>query len=98
VEKQVYELAGDRPFTMAELAAEVSRQTGKPITYRDLPPEQYRAVLTAAGLPGPVADIYVDADVQAAKGELDDATGELRRLIGRPTTPLAAAVRTALGR
>jgi NAD(P)H dehydrogenase (quinone) len=98
VENQVYELAGENPFTMAELAAEVSRQAGKPIAYRDLPPEQYRAVLTAAGLPEPVADIYVDADVQAAKGELDDATGELRRLIGRPTTPLAAAVRAALGR
>jgi NAD(P)H dehydrogenase (quinone) len=96
-EKQVYELAGDHPFTMAELAAEVSRQAGKPVAYRDLPPEQYRAVLTAAGLPGPVADIYVDADVQAATGELDDATGDLRRLIGRPTTPLAAAVRAALG-
>jgi NAD(P)H dehydrogenase (quinone) len=97
-EKAVYELAGDNPFTMAELAAEVSRQAGKPIAYRDLPPEQYRAVLTGAGLPVPVADIYVDADVHAARGELDDSTGELRRLIGRPTTPLAAAVRAALGR
>ncbi len=98
VEKPVYELAGDVPFTMAELAAEVSRQAGKPIAYRDLPPEQYRAVLTGAGLPAPFADILVDADVQAAKGELDDSTGDLRRLIGRPTTPLAAAVRAALGR
>jgi NAD(P)H dehydrogenase (quinone) len=97
-EKQVYELAGDHPFTMAELAAEVSRQAGKPIEYRDLPPEQYRAVLTGAGLPGAIADLYVDADVQAAKGDLDDSTGELRRLIGRPTTPLSAAVRAALGR
>jgi NAD(P)H dehydrogenase (quinone) len=55
-------------------------------------------VLASAGLPGPVADIYVDADLQAATGELDDATGELRRLIRRPTTPLAAAVRAAPGR
>ncbi len=96
--KQVYELAGDHPFTMAELAAEVSRQAGKPIEYRDLPPEQYRAVLTGAGLPGAIADLYVDADVQAARGDLDDSTGELRRLIGRPTTPLSAAVRAALDR
>lgn len=94
--KEVYELAGDRPFTMSELAGEVSRQAGKPIVYRDLPPEQYRAVLTGAGLPGPVADVYVDADVQAAKGDLDDSSGELRRLIGRPTTSLAAAVGVAL--
>lgn len=98
VEKPVYELAGDHPFTMSELAAEVSRQAGEPIAYRDLPPEQYRAVLTGAGLPGPAADLYVDADVHAAEGELDDSTGELRRLIGRPTTTLAAAVHAARGR
>jgi NAD(P)H dehydrogenase (quinone) len=98
VQKPVYELAGDQPFTMAELAAEVSRQAGKPIAYRDLPPDEYRAVLTGAGLPGPAADLYVDADVHVARGELDDSSGELRRLIGRPTTPLAGAVRSALGR
>lgn len=63
--KSVYELAGDRPFTMAELAAEVSRRAGKPIVYRDLPPYQYRPILTGAGLPGAAADLYVDADVLA---------------------------------
>jgi NAD(P)H dehydrogenase (quinone) len=97
-EKAVYELGGDPPYTMAELAAEVSRQAGKAIVYRDLPPEQYRAVLTGAGVPGPAADLYVDADVQVARGALDDASGELRRLIGRPTTPLAVAVAAALRR
>ena len=97
-ERAVYELAGDQPFTMAELAAEVARQAGKPIAYVDLPPDQYRAALVGAGLPSAFADILVDADVQAAKGDLDDATGDLRRLIGRPTTSLATAVRAALGR
>jgi NAD(P)H dehydrogenase (quinone) len=96
-ENRVYELAGDRPFTMAELAAAVSRRAGKTIVYRDLPPEQYRGVLTGAGLPGPYADLLVDSDLGIAKGELDDSTGDLRRLIGRPTTSLAVAVAAALG-
>jgi hypothetical protein len=61
----------------------------------EVPPDEYRAVLVGAGLPAPFAEVLVDADVQAAKGDLDDASGELRRLIGRPTTSLAAAVRTA---
>ncbi|WP_242393555.1 SDR family oxidoreductase [Anaeromyxobacter oryzisoli] len=96
--KEIYELAGDVPFTMAELAAEVSRQAGKPVRYQDLPPAQYEAVLTGAGLPGPFAKILADSDVWAAQGDLDDSTGELRRLIGRPTTTLAAAVAAALRR
>jgi NAD(P)H dehydrogenase (quinone) len=92
---RVYELAGT-PFTMAGLAAEVSRQAGKPVAYRDLPPADYRAVLVGAGIPGPYADALVDADLGAARGELDDASGDLERLIGRPSTPLASAVAAAL--
>jgi NAD(P)H dehydrogenase (quinone) len=95
-EKTVYELAGE-PFTKADLAAEVSRQAGRPIAYADLPAAEYRAVLAGAGLPGPVADMYVDFDVKTALGDLDGDSGELRRLIGRPLTPLAASVRAGLG-
>ena len=36
---KVYELAGDEAYTLAELAAEIARQTGKPITYANLPEE-----------------------------------------------------------
>jgi NAD(P)H dehydrogenase (quinone) len=31
----VYELAGDQSFSLAELAAEVSRQASKPMVYKD---------------------------------------------------------------
>ncbi len=96
-ENTLYELAGDSPFTMAELAAEVSRKVGKPIVYQDLQPGEYRRVLTSAGVPGPFADVLVDSDLGVAEGELDDSTGELRRLIGRPTTPLPDAIAAAVG-
>lgn len=91
-ENTAYELAGDIAFTMRELAAEVSRQTGKPIAYTDLPAAQYEQVLVGAGVPADKAAILADADRAVARGELDDRSGELRRLIGRPTTPLAAAI------
>ena len=93
---KVYELGGDAPFTMAELAAEVARQSGKAVAYADLPAAAYRGVLLGAGLPTAAADIYVDADVNIALGELDDRSGDLARLIGRPTTTLAAAVAAGL--
>jgi NAD(P)H dehydrogenase (quinone) len=95
---KVYELAGDQPFTMAELAAETSKQTGKALAYANLPPEQFKGVLTGAGLPGVVADIFVDADVNIVKGELDDSSKTLSTLIGRPTTSLADAVKAGLAR
>ncbi|MBW6434649.1 SDR family oxidoreductase [Actinoplanes hulinensis] len=95
-EPGVHELAGDQPFTMAELAAEVARQTGAPVAYRDLPPDGYRDALVTAGMPGQFADLFADTDVKIRAGHLDDTTGTLSRLIGRPTTPLAEAVATAL--
>ena len=94
-EGKVYELAGDEPFGYADLAAALTAASGTPVTYRDLPVEQYRKVLAGAGLPEPVAAMLADADRGIADGELASDSGDLRRLLGRPTTPLAEAV-TAL--
>jgi NAD(P)H dehydrogenase (quinone) len=81
---------------MSELAAELSRQAGKAIAYRDLPAAQYKEVLLGAGLPPPYAEVLADSDLGVARGELDGSSGDLRRLIGRATTPLAKAIATGL--
>lgn len=95
-ENKVYELAGDQPFTMAELAAEVSAQSGKQISYTDLPAEEYTKILVQAGLPEPFAAILADSDVAIRRGDLTSTRTDLRDLIGRPTTTLADAVALAL--
>ena len=94
-ENRIYELAGNA-FTLSEFAAEVGRQTGKRIAYTNLTPEQYKHVLVGAGLPGPYADVLVDADVGASQGELDSQSVDLTRLIGRPATSLRDAIAAAL--
>ncbi len=93
---RTYELAGDRSFSMAELAAEVSRASGRPVAYRDLPEKEYAAALAGFGLPVAVAEMLADADAALGRGELDAHGDDLRRLIGRPTTTLAEAVAAAL--
>lgn len=95
-EGKVYELAGDAAYSYGDLAAEVSRQTGKTIPYNDLPPETYAGILQSFGLPEGFAHVLADSDVQAGKGALQDDGKTLSRLIGRPTTPMAAVVRAAL--
>lgn len=93
---QVYELAGDEPWSYADLAAALTAATGKQITYQNLPTEEHRKLLVGAGLPEPVAAMLADADRGIAEGELLSSTGDLHRLIGRPTTPLAEAVAALL--
>ena len=94
-EGAVYELAGES-FTMHDLAAVVSEQLGREVRYTDLPPGEYGAALTAAGVPSAYAELLVDADMNIANGWLDAPATTLAALIGRPTTPLAVAVRVAL--
>lgn len=93
---KVYELAGDDAWTLSDLAAEISRQTGRTIPYRDLPAAEYAAALVTAGLPEGLADAIAGWDVAASQGGLFDDGKQLSKLIGRPTTPLAQAVAHAL--
>jgi NAD(P)H dehydrogenase (quinone) len=94
--EQVYELAGDTAFTLGDLAAELSRQSGKDIPFHNLPQQDYRDMLLGFGLPAPLAELIADSDAQAAMGALYDGSGTLGKLIGRPTISLADAVQAAL--
>lgn len=93
---KVYELAGDTSYTLSELAAEISSQSGKNIGYVNLPEAEYKNVLVKVGLPEVVAALLSDSDTGASKGGLFDDSHQLSKLIGRPTTPLATAVKAAL--
>ena len=94
-ENKVYELAGT-PLTLEALAAEIGRQSGKQVVYKDLPPEAFVSVLTQAGVPEIMAGILADCDQAIQRGELTDDSGELAQLIGRPVTSAAAAIAAAL--
>lgn len=94
---RVFELAGDNAYTLAELAAELSRQAGQPLGYKDLPEADYEAALLGAGVPAALANLLADSDAGAAKGALFDGGRQLSALIGRPTQPMPISVAAALG-
>jgi NAD(P)H dehydrogenase (quinone) len=93
---KIYELAGDEAFTLAEYAAEVAKQSGKPITYNDLPEADYAGILVGAGLPEGFAKILAQSSTVTAQGALFDDGHQLSKLIGRKTTPLKDVVAAAL--
>ena len=93
---KVYELAGDEAYTMADMAAEVSRQTGKTIPYNSLPQDVYQGILQSFGLPEFLSMALADSDAKGADGYLFDDSKTLSKLIGRPTTPMAKTVADAL--
>jgi len=95
-EGKTYDLAGDESYTLVELAAEISLQTGRNIPYKNLPEPEYAAALKGFGVPEAFADAIASWDSGASQGALFDDARQLSRLIGRATTPLATVVAAAL--
>ncbi|AMB59665.1 NmrA family NAD(P)-binding protein [Microterricola viridarii] len=85
---QIYELSGDVAWTHADLAAVATELLARPVTYRNLSPEQHLAALADAGLDAGTAGFVVALDGNIRDGLLAETSGDLARLIGRPTTPL----------
>ncbi|WP_327295895.1 MULTISPECIES: SDR family oxidoreductase [unclassified Streptomyces] len=93
---KVYELSGDIAWSFAEYAAEVANASGKEIAYRNVPAATHQEILVGAGLPEEFAAILADVDAAIERGLLAGTSGDLARLTGRPTTPIAASVAAAL--
>ncbi|NWJ52966.1 MAG: SDR family oxidoreductase [Bacteroidetes bacterium] len=95
-ENKIYELAGDEAYTLTDLAAEISLQSGKTIPYNNLTETQYADILKSFGLPEGIAEMLADSDIGASKGGLYDDSHVLSTLIRRPTTPLSVVLSKSL--
>jgi NAD(P)H dehydrogenase (quinone) len=95
-ENMAYELSGDSAWSLREYAAEVSRHAGKDVTYQQVPVATYRQMLSSSGLPEAMLPVFTETEDAIARGELATVTGDLSRLIGRPTTPLSATIKAQL--
>ncbi|MYV99781.1 NAD(P)H-binding protein [Streptomyces sp. SID3343] len=93
---KVYELTGDTNWSLAELAAEAAKQSGKEVAFANLPADQYAGILTSVGLPPFLVELIVDSDLRVSEGALSGITSDLSTLLGRPTTPLADTVANTL--
>ncbi|WP_312202486.1 SDR family oxidoreductase [Kosakonia cowanii] len=93
---KVYELAGDKAWTLSDLAALLSEASGKKVVYQNLSEADFAAALKGAGLPDGLAEMLADSDIGASKGGLFDDSKTLSKLIGRPTTSIADSVNDLL--
>lgn len=93
---KVYELAGDVPCTMEQIAAEVWRQAGTKVQYVNLPECDYCSMLASIGLPENFAKAIADSDAQASQGALHNESRQLSALIGRSTTAIATSIAQSL--
>ncbi len=95
-EGKVYELAGDIAWSFDDLAAVFSEIIGSKVVYTPIEPDAYVRVLTESGLDEGTAGFVVALDQNIRNGALEDVTGDLSALIGRPATSLVDGLRAAI--
>jgi NAD(P)H dehydrogenase (quinone) len=93
---KAYELSGDTAWTFEDFAAELAKQSGRPVEHQTVSPAQHKATLVGFGVPEGFAEVLVDVDEAINRGLLAGTSGDLTKLTGRPTTPLAEAIAAAL--
>jgi NAD(P)H dehydrogenase (quinone) len=92
---QIYELSGDVAWNFDELAAAIAGIAGRDVEYSRLTPEEHAALLASFGLDEGTVGFVVALDGNIRDGLLAETSGDLARLIGRPTTPLAEGLAQA---
>ncbi|UTT61917.1 SDR family oxidoreductase [Microcella humidisoli] len=90
---RVYELSGDTAWSFAELAGAIAEVAGTAVELFSVSAEDHAAALSAAGLNAATTGFLVALDGDIRAGLLDATSGDLARLIGRPTMTLVDAVR-----
>ncbi|WP_298965335.1 SDR family oxidoreductase [uncultured Roseibium sp.] len=91
-----FDLGGTPAFTRHEFAEELSRLSGRAIAYNNLDETTYAEMLVQAGLPDGLAKALADADRGAEAGELETASRDLEKLIGRPAKTLRSFIEETL--
>jgi NAD(P)H dehydrogenase (quinone) len=94
-EGKVYELSGDVAWDFDDLAAAIGGIVGREVVYTRLSPEEHTEMLTSFGLDAGTVGFVVALDGNIRDGLLSETSGDLARLIGRATTPLAEGLAAA---
>src|SRR5712671_1293916 len=84
---KVYELTGPRSQNMHGVAAEYSEALGRPITYVDMPFDQWRdQVVRTHNLSDHVSEHFLTMAGLHAANRYDRLTHDVETIIGRPST------------
>lgn len=89
---KTYELGCDQPFTFAEMTAEIARQTGKDILYKNVSAEEQIKQLNESGMFEGFAPIVALWDDVTKKGGLTTDSKDLGKILGHPTSNLEKMV------
>lgn len=90
---QVCELACDESHTLTDLTEQISKLSGKSISYNHFPEAECAAILNIIRISDAFFDAIASWNVCASKVDLFDNSRQLLSFIGRTITSLAEALK-----
>jgi NAD(P)H dehydrogenase (quinone) len=93
-----YPITAVKPYSLNDVAAALSRVSGKNVSYTPVSSDDFRKALAARGVPPPIVAMSVGLGEAIRAGEFDAGSTQLERLLGRAPTTLGSFLRTALMR
>ena len=90
-----YDLTGPEALTLDEIATVLTGLTGRPHRFVDETMEEAKASRSHYGAPEWLVDAWISTYTAIRDGELDAVSDDVPRLLGRPATAFADAVRAA---
>lgn len=82
-EGRTYTLTGPEALTYDELAAELSKALGRPISHINLSPSDLKHGMLAEGIPEEIADRMLDLERYFREGHASRVTQDVKRVTGR---------------
>ncbi|SEG89401.1 Uncharacterized conserved protein YbjT, contains NAD(P)-binding and DUF2867 domains [Nonomuraea solani] len=89
-EGAAYALTGPEPFDWLGVAKLCSEYFGRPIDYRPISDDEYRAICRDAGIPGPVVEFLIGLYAAIRDGRAAHTSTAVRELTGREPRDLRA--------
>jgi NAD(P)H dehydrogenase (quinone) len=95
--KMTFHLTGAEAYSFDDVAAELTRLSGRTVAYQPLEAAAFEAQMLGRGVPAVVAQRVVGFITDIKNGQEDEVGSDLERLLGRRPTPLAQGLKTLFG-
>ena len=92
-EGKTYDITGPEALTHAQMAAELSQALHRPVTFVDLPEQQFREALRGFHMPDWQADGLIEDYAHYRRGEAADISSAVKEVTGEDPRPFAVFAR-----
>ncbi len=82
-EDKVYEIAPDRAYSFQEIADLLTKVSSKPISYTNIPVDEYKATLTKYQVPDMMINMFAAFLTAFSQNEMNEPSQDLNQLLGR---------------